>query len=77
MIVPGHTAPMETHIMRFTLYIRTGSTAFDDPPNIETARILRDIAERLEAGEDFNFYETLQDINGNDVGRAKFTMEDN
>ena len=60
----------------FKLYIRTDNAAFDGSPNIETARILRKIATRLENGEEFHFYETLFDINGNDVGRAAFKEDD-
>lgn len=40
--------------------------------NAETARILRTVATRLEQGEDFSYYVTLFDVNGNDVGRAAF-----
>ena len=65
--------------MTFRLWIHTDNAAFDDgietnfARNHETARILRRVAHRLEAGEEFDFYETLRDISGNDVGRAKFT----
>lgn len=61
----------------FRLHIRTESDAFTSGPagyerNAETARILRVIADRLEQGEAFTHYQTLRDINGNDVGRAAF-----
>ena len=62
--------------MRFEIYIHTDNAAFDNPPNVEVARILREVANSLDAGEDFHFYETLRDINGNDVGRAKFIEEE-
>ena len=62
--------------MKFELWIYTDNAAFDSPPNIEVARILREVANRLDAGEDYHFYETLRDINGNDVGRAKFIEEE-
>ena len=62
--------------MKFELWIYTDNAAFDSPPNIEVARILRGIANGLDAGEDYLFYETLRDINGNDVGRAKFIEEE-
>lgn len=62
--------------MTFKLWIHTDNAAFDSPPNIEVARILREVANSLDAGEDFHFYETLRDINGNDVGRAKFIEEE-
>jgi hypothetical protein len=66
---------MASDILTFRLYIDTDNAAFGDDAasrNMETARILRKIADRLEAGEDFLFYQTLFDINGNDVGRAAF-----
>lgn len=54
--------------MMFTLRIETGNTAFGE--NItdnqrEIARILRDLADRLEQGEDCGW---LMDANGNKVG---------
>jgi len=60
--------------MTFRVTIDTDNDAFDYPNsrNAETARILRSIADRLDKGEAFEFYETLFDINGNDVGRAAF-----
>jgi len=48
-----------------------------DYRNQETARILRRIADRLDAGEAFSKYETLLDANGNDVGRAAFKPTEN
>ena len=65
----------------FTLKIETDNAAFTDVtddgfggPDLEIARILRDVADKLENAE---FYagqsKTLRDINGNDVGRAKVT----
>ena len=67
--------------MTFRLTIDTDTAAFAGDSygaspagerNAETARILRVVAARLDAGEDFAFYETLFDLNGNDVGRAAF-----
>ena len=65
--------------MTFRLAIDTDNAAFGDVPDenvmarhMETARILKDVAKRLEQGEDFEKYRTLFDINGNDVGRAAF-----
>lgn len=56
----------------FKLEIDTGNAAFDDTPASELARILRDLAHRLECegapprGDSF----ALRDFNGNRVGRA-------
>lgn len=68
--------------MTFTLVINTDNAAFHDEDgndidsrlqqNIETARILREVAERLEDFQSFETFQTLRDINGNDVGRAAF-----
>lgn len=64
-------------ISQFRLYITTENAAFEgsEDGRAEIARILRDTADRLECwpehgGEDFRWYQTLRDINGNDVGRA-------
>jgi hypothetical protein len=54
----------------FRLYIRTGNDAFADNPAPELARILRSIADKIETeGEAPWAYQTVRDINGNDVGR--------
>ena len=50
----------------FKIEIETGNAAFeDDNRNYELARILRQIAERLENGENAG---RVLDINGNKVG---------
>ena len=64
----------------FRLTIDTGNAAFSDAywgahdtaRVNETARILREVADQLEAGEEFDKYQTLFDVYGNDVGRAAF-----
>tara|TARA_R110002020_G_scaffold59703_1_gene162635 strand:- start:1521 stop:1703 length:183 start_codon:yes stop_codon:yes gene_type:complete len=47
------------------LLIDTQNAAFEDYPNGEVARILRELSERIEEGL---FPEKLIDINGNTVG---------
>lgn len=49
----------------FTLTISTANAAFDDQPATEIARILRDVAKRVEDGE---LSGNLRDVNGNGVG---------
>lgn len=62
--------------MDFTVRIHTDNAAFEDGNREhETARILRDISNRLDGGGSFEKHQTLRDINGNDVGRAVFTRE--
>jgi len=65
--------------MAFTLTISTENAAFEACGldvflcrEREVARILRDVADKLETGSDFSMFRTLFDINGNDVGRAAF-----
>lgn len=55
----------------FQLYIRTENAAFsDDGEAAEVTRILREIADKIEAdGEAPAFFLTILDVNGNDVGR--------
>ena len=55
----------------FKIEIETGNAAFEDDRNMELARILRQIAERLENGENTGW---VRDINGNKVG--KFEIEE-
>lgn len=47
--------------------------AFDDNPNIEVARILRNLADRFEAG---NPPEVLHDYNGNQAGTVDLSDMD-
>lgn len=63
---------------QFTVSIDCGNAAFCDEsadrPTIESAgpelaRILREIANRIESGRDYDFFQTIRDTNGNDVGR--------
>ena len=61
----------------FILKIDCGNAAFtDEAGNVtpdaaapELARILRRIADRIEAGTDYERFRTILDVNGNDVGR--------
>lgn len=61
----------------FTVKIECGNDAFtDEAGNVtndsaapELARILREIADRIEAGTDYGWFKTIHDVNGNDVGR--------
>ena len=64
--------------MRFNLYLSTDNAAFgdeterdlaDERTRVELARILRRIANDIEDGKDISMYQTIFDINGNDVGR--------
>jgi hypothetical protein len=69
--------------MKFHVAITCDNAAFDDPDrNAEIARILRRLADRVEA-DVLNlpygmksFSHTLRDVNGNDVGRATFVVGD-
>lgn len=56
----------------WTITIETGNAAFEDSPTTELARILRDLADRLE--RDGIPPEHLRDINGNRVGHV--TVDD-
>lgn len=52
-----------------TIQIETNNAAFDEGENIETARILRGLADAIEYNPD-NFI-ALRDINGNTVGNYR------
>lgn len=53
--------------MRFQLYITTDNDAFEDEGEIP--RILREVADDIEAGGAPSMFQTILDANGNDVGR--------
>ena len=58
--------------MRLELKIGCDNAAFEENPRAEVARILREVADKLDDNPSYaDFYETLRDINGNDVGRVK------
>lgn len=60
----------------FRLFIDTDNGSFGDDGTargVEVARILREAAAKIEIeGDAWNWYHTLLDVNGNDVGRAAF-----
>ena len=62
----------------FTIKIDCGNDAFTDPRDgsttpdsaaSELARILRAIADKIDNGQDYRMFQTILDVNGNDVGR--------
>jgi len=57
--------------MNFTLELNCNNAAFDEDLNAEVARILREVADRIEADETLYKF-PLRDINGNRVGEAAF-----
>jgi hypothetical protein len=54
----------------FTLKIKTANAAFDPYPEMEVARILREVANRLENGTDAG---TISEMNGNRCGSFYLT----
>lgn len=55
--------------MRIMIDMRCDNAAFDPDPNAEVARILRELADRV---EDSRLYDqVLHDVNGNQVGTLK------
>ena len=50
-------------------YTDEADNATNDSAAPELARILREIADRIEAGTDYGWFKTILDVNGNDVGR--------
>lgn len=54
----------------FRLTIDTGNEAFQPEPNAEIARILREVADRIESdGRSIHWYQNIRDVNGNTVGQ--------
>ena len=73
-----------TMIARFTLSIRCSGFAFDDETGAvthesaapELARILRDVAYRIEDGDSFDVFRNCRDINGNIVGTFALKIQE-
>lgn len=56
-----------------TINIKNSGSAFDDEPNIEVARILRELARSIEQGVERT---KLYDVNGNKCGTVQMNLED-
>jgi len=54
--------------LRFKLQVNCDNAAFDDAIASELARILRDVARKLEDGIDCEHHRNINDGNGNVVG---------
>lgn len=52
----------------FSLQVATGSAAFEGRPELELARILRDVASTLERHGVCPYTVVIRDLNGNRVG---------
>jgi hypothetical protein len=57
---------------KIEITIETVNAAFEENDNAEVARILRELADKLESGQN---PERLRDINGNNVGTVIITFE--
>lgn len=55
--------------MSFVVLVEIDNAAFDPEPAVELARILRELADRVERGQPSGL---LRDVNGNIVGSSKF-----
>lgn len=62
--------------MQFRLTINCDNSAFDETPEQELARCLREVATRLERGEDFGHFRNISDANGNIVGQCALKPRD-
>ena len=61
-----------------SIEINSGSAAFADAPHLETARILREIANNIEnggGGVDDYISTPIRDVNGNSCGYVSFDPE--
>jgi hypothetical protein len=54
---------------KITIVINTVNAAFEDMPEYEVVRILRELADKLETGRQPDY---ILDINGNNVGSIKY-----
>lgn len=62
--------------IQFRLQIACDNAAFEDEGTAtELARILRDVARRIESGEDCGSFVNVRDINGNVVGSFALKSE--
>jgi len=59
-------------MQKITITIETENAAFDPDPEVEVARILKDLATKLDRSE---LPDELRDYNGNKVGTVEVTEE--
>ena len=60
----------------FTLKFDTDNAAFDGDRDGEIVRILLSTATKIESQGLSGFYETVRDVNGNDIGRFALKNDD-
>lgn len=53
---------------RFQLQITCDNAAFESETDVEIARILREVADRIERGDSYSTFRNIHDANGNIVG---------
>ncbi|WP_306017582.1 hypothetical protein [Oceanicaulis sp. MMSF_3324] len=69
--------------MAITIHFKTGNAAFEDNPQAEIARVLRALADTIEADsgpdESGEFYAgwKVRDLNGNAIGEAEIQHDAN
>ena len=61
--------------MKIKLWIDGDGAAFDETPASEAARILRDVANRMERGDSLD-WSPLYDFNGNKCGEITISRSD-
>lgn len=63
--------------MKFILYMSTDNAAFNENSAAEVSRILAEISARIESADEVpTFFQTIRDINGNDIGRYALKSDD-
>jgi hypothetical protein len=61
----------------FQMRFDTENSAFEEAGReSETARILREIADRIERGESTGLFQNVKDVNGNVIGTFKLSETD-
>lgn len=66
---------MSNDSLKFHLYVTCDNAAFEESVPAELARILRNVATRLERGEDCGSFRSILDVNGNVVGSFALKSE--
>ena len=63
--------------MKFQLYIQCDKAVFDENPAREVSRILAEISQKIESRDEVpTYFQTIYDVNGNDVGRYAIKPDD-
>lgn len=59
----------------FSMNVDSGNDIFQSDPTTELVRILRETADKIDAGNYFSYFGQIKDIQGNSIGQFALHIE--